>query len=61
MWAIPLELSVELQEVGGSHRHTYRLHDGNDLTVWLKLCGVSLTLICIPVNKHLTPVFSSFL
>lgn len=27
----------------------------------LRLCGASLTLICIPVNKHLTLVISLFL
>lgn len=47
-----------MQGVGGSHRNTYRLHGGNDLTVWLRLCGVLLTLIYIPANKYLTPVLS---
>lgn len=50
-----------MQEVGGNHRNTYRLRGGNDLTVWPRLCGTSLTLICIPVKKNLTPVFCSFL
>lgn len=36
MRAVPSKLSVEVQELGGSRRNTYRLHGGNDLTVWLE-------------------------
>lgn len=49
-----------MQEVGGRNINTCRLRGGNDLIVWTRLCGVSSTLICIPLNKHLTPLLCSF-